>query len=117
MPRRLASNHIFWHGVMSELQTRGVHDILIALIDGLTGFPAAIQAVFPQTQIHTCVVHVVRSSLAFVSYKDRKRVAALLRTIYRAETVPGAAAALAAFAASPEGPAPQSGASESVRPG
>jgi transposase-like protein len=93
----------FWHRVMSELKTRGIDDILIALIDGLTGFPEAIQAVFPQTQIHTCVVHVVRRSLAFVSYKDRKRVAARLRTIYRAETVAGAEAALAAFAASPEG--------------
>jgi transposase-like protein len=93
----------FWHRVMTELQARGVEDVLIALIDGLTGFPAAIQAVFPQTQIHTCVVHLVRQSLAFVSYKDRKRVAAALRTIYRAQTVAGAEAAREAFAASPEG--------------
>lgn len=93
----------FWHRVMTELRARGVEDILIALIDGLTGFPEAIQAVFPQAQVHTCVVHVVRRSLAFVSFKDRKRVAALLRTIYRAETVAGAEAALTAFAASPEG--------------
>jgi putative transposase len=93
----------FWHRVMSELKTRGVDDILIALIDGLTGFPEAIQAVYPQAQIHTCIVHVVRRSLAFVSYKDRKRVAALLRTIYRAETIAGAEQALATFAASPEG--------------
>ena len=93
----------FWHRVMTELQARGVADILIALIDGLTGFPEAIHAVFPQAQIHTCVVHLVRRSLAFVAYKDRKRVAALLRTVYRAETVAGAEAALRAFAASPEG--------------
>lgn len=93
----------FWHRVMTELKTRGVDDILIALIDGLTGFPEAISAVFPQTQLHTCVVHLVRRSLAFVSYKDRKRVAAMLRTIYRAETIAGAEAALDAFAASPEG--------------
>jgi putative transposase len=93
----------FWHRVMTELRTRGVEDLLIALIDGLTGFPEAISAVFPQTQIHTCVVHLVRRSLAFVSYKDRKRVAALLRTIYRAETIAGAEAALDAFAQSPEG--------------
>jgi transposase-like protein len=93
----------FWHRVMTELQARGVEDILIALIDGLTGFPDAIHAVFPETQIHTCVVHLVRRSLAFVSYKDRKRVAALLRTIYRAETIAGAAQALDDFAASPEG--------------
>lgn len=93
----------FWHRVMTELKARGVEDILIALIDGLTGFPEAIQAVYPQTQIHTCIVHVVRRSLAFVSYKDRKRVAAKLRLIYRAETIAGAAQALAAFAESPEG--------------
>ena len=93
----------FWHRVMTELQARGVEDILIALIDGLTGFPEAIQTVFPQTQIHTCIVHLVRRSLAFVSYKDRKKVAARLRTIYRAETIAGADEALATFAASPEG--------------
>ena len=93
----------FWHRVMTELKARGVEDILIALIDGLTGFPEAIQAVFPETTIHTCVVHLVRRSLAFVSYKDRKRVASQLRAIYRAETVAGAGAALEAFAASPEG--------------
>jgi putative transposase len=93
----------FWLRVMTELKARGVEDILIALIDGLTGFPEAIAAVFPQTQIHTCVVHLVRRSLAFVSWKDRKRVAAALRRIYRAETVAAAEAALEAFAHSPEG--------------
>lgn len=93
----------FWLRVMTELKSRGVEDILIALIDGLTGFPEAIAAVFPQTQIHTCVVHLVRRSLAFVSWKDRKRVASGLRGIYRAETVAAAQAALEAFAASPEG--------------
>src|SRR6266550_5795478 len=93
----------FWHRVMTELQARGVEDVLIALIDGLTGFPEAIQAVFPQTQIHTCVVHLVRRSLAYVSYQDRKRVAGALKTIYRAETVAAGAAALEAFTASPDG--------------
>lgn len=93
----------FWHRVMTELRSRGVEDVLIALVDGLAGFPEAIEAVFPQTQVHTCLVHLVRRSLAFVSYKDRKHVASLLRAIYRAETVAGAEAALAAFAASPEG--------------
>jgi transposase-like protein len=93
----------FWHRVMTELQARGVEDVLIALIDGLAGFPEAIQAVFPHAQIHTCVVHLVRRSLAYVSYKDRKRIAAALKTIYRAETVPGGAAALEAFARSPDG--------------
>jgi len=93
----------FWHRVLSELHARGVEDILVALIDGLTGFPEAIQAVFPQTQIHTCVVHLVRRSLAYVSYQDRKRVAGALRAIYRAETVAGAEAALERFAASADG--------------
>jgi putative transposase len=93
----------FWHRVMTELKARGVEDILIALIDGLAGFPEAITAVFPQTQIHTCIVHLVRRSLAFVSYKDRKKVAGMLRAIYRAETLAGAEQALAQFAASPEG--------------
>src|SRR5207253_3985116 len=93
----------FWHRVMTELKARGVEDILIALIDGLTGFPDAIHAVFPQAQIHTCVVHLVRRSLAFVSYKDRKRVAMQLRRIYRAETIAGAEQALTEFATSPEG--------------
>jgi transposase-like protein len=93
----------FWLRVMTELRSRGVEDILIALIDGLTGFPEAIAAVFPHAQIHTYVVHLVRRSLAFVSYKDRRRVAAELRQIYRAETVAAAAAALEAFAASPDG--------------
>lgn len=93
----------FWHRVMTELQARGVGDILVALIDGLPGFPEAISAVFPQTQVHTCVVHVVRRSLAFVSYKDRKAVASALRTIYQAETPEGAATALTTFTASPLG--------------
>lgn len=93
----------FWHRVLSELRARGVEDVLLALTDGLTGFPEAIGAVFPRTQVHTCVVHLVRRSLAFVSYQDRKRVAAALRAIYRAPTVAGAEAALAAFAASPDG--------------
>ena len=93
----------FWLRVMTELKSRGVDDILIALIDGLTGFPEAITVVFPQTQIHTCIVHLVRRSLAFVSYKDRKRVASQLRRIYRAETVAAAQTALEAFAESPDG--------------
>ena len=98
----------FWHRVLTELQGRGVADILIALIDGLTGFPEAITAVFPQAQIHTCIVHLVRRSLAYVGWQERKRVAAALRAIYRAETVAAAEAALAAFAASADGqPYPQ----------
>jgi len=92
----------FWHRVLTELQGRGVEDILIALIDGLTGFPEAITAVYPQTQIHTCVVHLVRRSLAYVGYRERKAIAGALRQMYRAETAPAAEAALAAFKASPE---------------
>jgi transposase-like protein len=93
----------FWHRVLTEPQGRGVEDILIALIDGLTGFPEAITAVYPHAQIHTCVVHLVRRSLAYVGWQERKRVAAALRAVYRAETVPAAEAALAAFAASADG--------------
>ena len=93
----------FWYRVMTELHSRGVEDILIALIDGLPGFPEAITRVFPQTQVHTCVVHVVRRSLAFVSYRDRKAVAKALRAIYQADTPGAAEGALTAFAASPLG--------------
>lgn len=93
----------FWQRVLSELRTRGVEDILIALIDGLPGFPEAIAVSFPQTQVHTCVGHLVRRSLAYVSYKDRKPIASALRAVYRAETIPAAQAALAAFVASPAG--------------
>jgi transposase-like protein len=87
----------FWLRVMSELKSRGVEDILIALVDGLKGFPEAINTVFPQTQIHHCVVHLVRQSLAYVSWQDRKAVAAELKAIYRAPTLDAAEAQLAAF--------------------
>ena len=65
----------FWLRVMNELKDRGVEDILIAVVDGLKGFPDAITAVFPKTQVQTCIVHLIRNSLDFVSYKDRKAVA------------------------------------------
>ena len=84
----------FWLRVMTELQNRGVQDILITLIDGLTGFPDAIHAVFPQAQIHHCVVHLVRQSLGYVPHQDRKCVATELRTIYRAPTEAAAMTAL-----------------------
>lgn len=90
----------FWHRVLTELQGRGVQDILIAMIDGLTGFPEAIHAVFPQTVIHQCVVHLVRQSLRWVSWKDRKAVARELRALYQAPSEAAARQALAAFAAS-----------------
>jgi len=76
----------FWLRVMNELKGRGVEDVLIAVVDGLKGFAEAITAVFPQAQVQTCVVHLIRYSLAFVSYKDRKAVAAALKQIYKAKT-------------------------------
>lgn len=93
----------FWQRVLSELQGRGVTDILIALIDGLTGFPDVIQAVFPQTVIHQCVVHLVRQSLRYVSWRDRRAVAALLRAIYQAASEAAAQQALTALASHPLG--------------
>jgi transposase-like protein len=93
----------FWLRVMTELKSRGVEDILIALIDGLVGFPDAIATAFPQTQIHHCVVHLVRRSLGYVSTKDRAQVVDALRTIYRAPTEDAARAALTQFAAGPFG--------------
>jgi len=88
----------FWLRVMNELKGRGVDDVLIAIVDGLKGFPEAITAVFPQAQVQTCVVHLIRHSLAFVSYKDRKSVAAALKHIYRAKDADAGKAALEDFA-------------------
>ena len=87
----------FWLRVMNELKNRGVDDLLIAVVDGLKGFPDAITAVFPQTVVQTCIVHLLRNSLDFVSYKDRKAVAAALKDIYRAIDAAAAEAALSAF--------------------
>ena len=89
----------FWLGVVTELKHRGVQDIFIACVDGLKGFPEAIEAVFPQTQVQLCLVHLVRYSLAFVSFKDRKEVATDLKTIYQAATEKEAEARLEEFAA------------------
>jgi putative transposase len=74
----------FWLRVVNELKTRGAQDILIAVVDGLKGFPEAINAVFPQTVVQTCIVHLIRHSMDFASWKDRKNVAQALRTVYRA---------------------------------
>lgn len=74
----------FWLGIITELKNRGVEDIFIACVDGLKGFPEAIEAVFPKTQVQLCLVHLVRHSLSYVSYKERKEVAADLKLIYRA---------------------------------
>lgn len=87
----------FWLKVMNELKTRGVGDIPIAVVDGRTGFPDTIAAVFPQTTMQTCIVHLIRNWLGFVSWKDRREVVPGNRTIYRAETVEAAAARLDGF--------------------
>ena len=88
----------FWLSVLNDLQNRGVKDVLIACVDGLTGFPDAIQSVFPQTQVQLCIVHLVRNSLNFVSYKDRKAIAKDLKSVYRAPTLEIAEQALSEFA-------------------
>lgn len=88
----------FWLQVLTELQNRGVQDIFIACVDGLKGFPEALEAAFPRTQVQLCIVHMVRNSLNFVSYKDRKAVVADLKQIYRAPTREAAEQALEAFA-------------------
>ena len=87
----------FWLNVLTELSNRGVKDILIAAIDGLTGFPEAIAGVFPKTEIQLCIVHMVRNSMRYVPWKNRKTVAKDLRKIYRAPTVEAAAQALDEF--------------------
>ena len=74
----------FWLSVLTELRGRGVKDILIACVDGLKGFPQAIESVFPQAQVQLCIVHLVRASLNYVNWKDRKQVVADLKPIYRA---------------------------------
>jgi putative transposase len=90
----------FWLRVMNELRSRGVEDILLAVVDGLKGFPDAIVAVFPEAQVQTCIVHLLRGSLAFVSFADRKLIAAELKGIYRATDAAAGEKALAAFEAS-----------------
>jgi len=89
----------FWLRVMNELKSRGVGDILIAVVDGLKGFPEAITAVFPDTVVQTCIVHLIRHSLTFVSWKDRKPVMPALRAIYRAKDAEAGLKALDAFEA------------------
>jgi putative transposase len=86
----------FWLQVLTDLQNRGVKDIFIACVDGLKGFPDAIETVFPNTQVQLCIVHLVRASLNYVSWKQRRAVAADLRRIYTSATVAEAEAALEA---------------------
>jgi putative transposase len=87
----------FWLKVITELQNRGVQDMFIVCCDGLKGFPEAIESVFPRTTVQTCIVHLVRNSLRYVPWQERKRVAAELRHIYSAETEAAALAALDDF--------------------
>lgn len=90
----------FWLRVMTELKNRGVEDILLAVVDGLKGFPEAITAVFAQTEVQHCIVHLLRNSLEFVAWKDYDAVITALKQIYRAETAEVAAERLEEFAAS-----------------
>jgi len=88
----------FWLQIVTELRNRGVKDILIACVDGLTGFPEAIESVFPQTQVQLCIVHMVRNSLNYVSWKQRKEVAEDLKRIYKASSEQEAERQLEEFA-------------------
>jgi putative transposase len=90
----------FWAGVLAELRNRGVRDVLIACCDGLPGLPEAIEATWPHTVVQTCVVHLIRASLRYVSYNDRKKVAGALKPIYTAPTADAAFDELTAFAGS-----------------
>ena len=93
----------FWLRIVNELRNRGVKDILIAVVDGLKGFPEAINAAFPQTLVQTCIVHLLRNALAYVSWQDRKQVVAALKPIYQAPTADAALLALDAFESGPWG--------------
>lgn len=88
----------FWLSVFTELKNRGLNDVLIACVDGLKGLPEAIETVFPNAEVQLCIVHMVRNSLKYVSYKDRKKVASDLKEVYRAVTVDQAETALSDFA-------------------
>jgi putative transposase len=87
----------FWLTILTELRQRGVEDILVLCADGLTGMPEAVEAAFPETVFQTCIVHLVRSSVRFVPWKERRAVCADLRSIYTADSVEAAEAALDAF--------------------
>lgn len=88
----------FWLSVLTELKNRGLQDILIACVDGLKGFPDAINSVYPQTHIQLCIIHMVRNSLKYVSWKDYKAVTSGLKAVYQAPTEDAALMALDAFA-------------------
>src|SRR3954467_8928769 len=99
----------FWLKAINELKTRGVRALLITCCDGLKGFPEAIEAVFPQAVVQTCIVHMIRNSLRFVSYKDRKAVAKDLRPVYTAASREEALVALEAFESVRSHPSPRAG--------
>ena len=93
----------FWLGVMNELKARGVRDVLIVVVDGLKGFPEAVETAFPETTVQTCLVHLIRYSLAHASWKERQQLAGALRPIYQAATLAAAEEALDDFEAGPWG--------------
>jgi transposase-like protein len=93
----------FWAAVCAELANRGVRDVLIVCCDGLTGFPEAIAATWPEATVQTCVVHLIRAAMRFVNYTDRKAIAAALKPIYTAANADGALIELEAFAGTPLG--------------
>jgi putative transposase len=93
----------FWLKVFNDLKTRGVNDILIAVTDGLKGMPEALDAVYPQTTLQTCIVHLIRNSLYYAGWKDRRAVAAALRPIYTASSAEAAESELNAFERGPWG--------------
>jgi putative transposase len=87
----------FWLGVLTELRNRGLVDVLIVCCDGLTGFPDAIETTWPHAIVQTCVVHLIRNSIKFCSWKDRKAITKALKPIYQAASLDGAADALDTF--------------------
>ena len=87
----------FWLGVLTELRNRGVKDVFVVCVDGLKGFPQAIESVYPQAEVQMCIVHLIRASLNYVNWKDRKKVAADLKPIYRAATAEQAELEVAVF--------------------
>jgi len=93
----------FWMRVMNELKNRGLNDILIAVVDGLKGFPEAINAVFPDAAVQTCIVHLIRHSMNFAAFKDRRDVAKALKAVYRAKDADAALVALDEFEKGPWG--------------
>ena len=93
----------FWMRVFNDLKTRGVQDILIAVTDGLKGMPQALEVVFPATMLQTCIVHLIRNSVSYAGWKERRAVAAALRPIYAAVNAQAAQQALDEFASSPWG--------------